>query len=246
MNDVSKKFSHLGKPVQTKDGSFSLIHPEHGECYHSESGASMEARSLYITGSGIEQQFQLENDSSINVLDVGLGLAYNAIATFRAWHDSSGLRDLVIVSLELNNDLICSLVTGKAPWQVNWQADELDLCCTIKPVSNGWYGEFRHHKTDKTLKWYILVGDARTMDLGHHHFSYIWQDPFSPAKNPTMWSVEWFETVKDHSLPGAILMTYSVSRIVKDSLTSAGWQWQRFEASGNKRNWMRAVNPIDS
>ena len=77
--------SPLPTVVETADGSLSLVHPEHGECYHSRSGALTEARSLYIEMSGFLPRLAATAKAVIEVLDVGLGLGYNALASIDAW-----------------------------------------------------------------------------------------------------------------------------------------------------------------
>src|SRR4051812_41230934 len=97
----------LGALLTTDDGSLSLLHPDHGEAYHSRLGATAEARLLYIESSGILGAFAASRPT--RVLDVGLGLGYNARETLQAWADAPAAGELFIQSLEINPALVAAL-----------------------------------------------------------------------------------------------------------------------------------------
>jgi tRNA 5-methylaminomethyl-2-thiouridine biosynthesis bifunctional protein len=94
----------------------------------------------------------------------------------------------------------------------------------------------------------VYIGDAlslRTLGPGRDEFAgfdFVWQDPFSPQKNPTMWSAEWFARVREVSATGCTLMTYSVARAVRDALAASGWSVAKIPTSIRmKRHWLRAT-----
>ena len=209
--------------VKTDDGSLTVVHPGHKECFHSRSGALSEAIELYVNKSGIEGSFQ--NGTPVRVLDVGLGLGYNATATFAAWRRSPQKSILEITSLEIDAELVELFRSGVAPWQSNWTPEWLEFARGKNPG----------------CKHEIFVGDAATANLGTAPFNFIWQDPFSPAKNPTMWSREWFGLCRAVAAPDCVLVTYSVARSVREALTEAGWVPEKVEAVGSqKRHWLIA------
>lgn len=233
--------NNLGKVVQTEDGSYSLLHHEHSECYHSTSGALSEAQNLYIGQSTIAQS--LKTSKNINVLDVGLGLAYNACVTIGAWLKSEGTQNLHITSLEINSELVSSLASGKAPWQIDWPQSWITACQSLAENGNNWNAQVRHpNSKNHTLSWSIIIGDAHksTPKPPHGNWDYIWQDPFSPKKNPIMWSKEWFLNLKKFSTEDTQLISYSVARVVKDGLHNAGWEWEKIKREGVKKTWLKA------
>lgn len=237
----------LGKVIETADGSLSLIHPEHDECYHSHGGALWEAQSLYCQASGFKEQLEQQN-KTIYVLDVGLGLSYNACSTLDAWFHSSGASSLVMHSLEVNPMLVAALSKNKGPWQANWPAHWQSWCSSLKATDKEsvFSSQIKHPKNpDSSAQWTIHVGDAlktcQTLqqDL-EAAWDFIWQDPFSPEKNPSMWNKEWFAILKANSNENTKLLTYSVARLVKNALMDAGWEYQKVKATGPKRHWLRA------
>lgn len=244
--------------VQTHDGSKTLFDPETQECYHARAGALSEAQKLYVEATGYSQVLNQPQAwpasaegpgkppsaiTAIYVLDVGLGLAYNAMATLEAWWHASHPPDLVMVSLENNRDLLTAY--EQAPWATEWPARWRDtsreLASTGKVVT-------RHPLGLSTASWTLLEGDARRTLAAYARsstpswaWSYIWQDPFSPTKNPTLWECDWFDLLASQSDSRTVLATYSVARCVRDALSAAHWSWSKIpSAIGSKRSWLLA------
>ncbi len=227
---------HLGTVLATDDGSLSLLHPDHGEAYHSRLGATAEARLLYVEASGILEAFAAGRD--VRVLDVGLGLAYNAVQTIAAWAAAPAPGRLGIQSLEVNSALVDALATGEAPWQANWTPAQKSWC---RALAADRAATIAHPlRPDTVCRWRIALGDAAVANL-EGPFDFVWQDPFSPEKNPAMWSPAWFAAVRAAAAPQAVLMTYSVARAGRDALAASGWTAARFPAApGHKKQWLRA------
>lgn len=240
--------SPWGVVVQTKDGSYTIRNPEIDECYHCFQGALFEARFLYLELSGLQNRLLLpaqDSADTINLLDVGLGLGYNALSSIDAWLKAPDPPHLRVTSLEILASLVDVLVTGEAPWQSNWTEDFLKGATCLKKNPDGSFnGTLAHSNGRSTLEWYVLVGDAAQLPLptypGGYH--YIWQDPFSPGKGPDMWSQSWFNRVAGAAAPGCRLMTFSVARMVKDNLANSGWMWKKIKGpKPGKRQWTEAT-----
>lgn len=228
----------LGNLVKTTDGSLTLRNLAIDEDYHSSAGAAFEARELYINRSGFLES--LQKGRLIRVLDVGLGLGYNALSTIEACREAGAGCQLDIVSLEVNPVLVEALTSGAAIWQEGWSSNWLELCQSLVRQADGSYETIWQNQAGMQIHWKVLVGDASQLDLGAWTFHYIWQDAFSPEKNPELWSKQWFETLARSSNAETVLMTYSVARRVKDSLDAASWTYERIPASGKKRHWLKA------
>jgi tRNA U34 5-methylaminomethyl-2-thiouridine-forming methyltransferase MnmC len=237
-------------PQITDDGSYTLMHPQLKETFHSHSGARQESQLLYVNRSGLDQYMHSKDSGGpIRVLDVGLGLGYNALTTITQWHNTPAPPDLQMLSLEIELELIELLTTSKGAWMINWDENWKQIAQALQLAEDlSWSLSLPHHSGAGTLKWKILCQDASqltaeqlTTHLGGP-FDYCWQDPFSPSNNPVMWSDQWFRTLLQASAAKAELMSYSVARSVKQSLTRGGWKFEIIEGSGRKRHWLRA-NP---
>lgn len=240
-NKNDEQISPFGELVATADGSLTIRHPLHLETYHSTAGAETEARELYINSSGILNCFAAGNPTQ--VLDVGLGLSYNAMATIDAWLDAESSGALVLTSLESCPGLVEALRAGQAGWTGDWSVRRMDVVAALLNADQGHYfTEIIHPVSGAVCRWTILIGDARnTLANIAAQYQFIWQDPFSPEKNPEMWSENWFTSLRSVCASDAVLMSYSVARSVRDALTAAGWQVERFKTPLiQKRNWLRA------
>ncbi len=200
---------------KTMDGSETLIHPDLGEYYHGKSGARLEANELYIKSSGLEKRL-LENihpHENIKILDIGLGLGYNALSLIQTWQKIKNVTcNIELVSLEQNPHMIDYVL----------QKNNLDARKNI----------FTHPENSNfQILWTILEGDAELSILTlHQKFDYFFHDPFSPKNNPKLWTKDWFMKLKNIAHPNSTLVTYSVARIVCDALTLSGWNWQKISA----------------
>ncbi|MFK7872979.1 MAG: tRNA (5-methylaminomethyl-2-thiouridine)(34)-methyltransferase MnmD [Oligoflexales bacterium] len=219
--------------VQTGDGSLTLVHKDHGEWFHSQDGAKYEAQRLYIESSFFQDS--LTQPNKVSVLDVGLGLGYNACSTLEAWTQTPGPADLDILSLEHDEELLTQFKSGCSNWQSNW------------PLQwKSWCGQshIKHPKNPSSTSWTLLLGDGK-QELQKHDthapFHFIWQDPFSLAHGSTLWDKEWFQLLYQRSAQNCVLMTYSVARPVKDALEAGGWSIEKIPATTKKRHWLRAT-----
>ena len=230
----------FGLLVRTQDGSLTIRHPIHSQDFHSTEGARFEAWELYVVASGFLER--LAEPGHIAVLDVGMGLGYNACATIAAWFDGPGSAELSILSLEIESALVLAVASGKAPWMEGWGMSWLMGPQCLQSSGLQWEANVCHPKTNKSLRWIIELGDANRLNLAEIRlpFDFVWQDPFTPELNPNMWSSAWFDRLLKISSPTAKLMTYRVSRVVRDALIAGGWSAERFPSAGKKRHWLRA------
>lgn len=236
-----------GDVVETGDGSLTIRHNDIDEEYHSKQGALSESQTLYLERSGFHESLRgstASSTSKLQVLDVGLGLGYNALSTISAWYTCPAKIDLYITSLEINPDLVIALSHEEGPWMKDWADQWLEFAKSLVKIDdNTWQAEISHPiDVDQSCSWRVVVGDASEDALFDGScFDYIWQDPFSPKKNPEMWSEAWFRSLLRCSHGSTRLMTYSVARGVRDNLEASGWQWEKIPASGAKRHWLTAM-----
>jgi len=234
----------------TQDGTLTLRHPAYDEAFHSTQGARLEADCLYMEASGFRSALLAAHaERVLGVLDVGLGLGYNALMTIECWMQSAGHEDLCLVSLEHTPELVMALADPACGWKEGWPQAWHEWSESLqKHVENdNWQARWQHPRSGRELRWHVLVGDACSADLSAYRFHYIWQDAFSPRKNPELWSAAWFGKLRAVSYPTVQLVTYSVARLVRDNLEAALWDQERVKtpqaqsgAAAGKRQWLRA------
>ncbi len=234
---------------KTNDGSLTLYNESFNELYHSEDGALLEARSLYIMGSGFNSLCLEENkdlNTIIKVCDVGLGLGYNALSTLEAWFSGKGLFSLEIHSLEQDKKLFFELTTGKASWEESWDDSWCERVKDFEEITPSFFKKvFEHPISRKKALWFVHLGEAKTLLKENKeklpHFDFIWQDPFSPKTSPGLWDKEWFSLLTKFSTKNATLMTYSVARSVRDSLAENNWSFKKIPTVTKKKVWLKAI-----
>ena len=188
----------------TEDGSKTLHSPLFGEDCHSSYGAKTETLIYYIQGCKIKET--LESQSTINILEVGFGTGLGLRTTFEETKNIHG--QVKFVSLELDRDLL-NYIFSLDQFNDFTKKEDGDKILLSK-------GNFSAE---------IIIGDARLTlpKMKHEKFQAIYQDAFSPKRNPMLWTVQWFKDLKELAHEDCILSTYSASSSIRKSLMEAGW-----------------------
>ena len=219
---MKQDFKNLYKPnlreqkeeITTKDGTKTLYSKEFDECYHSVAdGALIESLNKHV----IPASNLTIDKNSLTILDICYGLGFNTLATLYYYKNFRPNVKLHIISPEIDRALVESLK------EFNYPKEFREFEHIINAVSTNFYYE------DINLKVEVLIGDARdTIKDIKTKCDIIYQDAFSPQKNPALWSVEWFREIKNISNIDTILTTYSISAPVRFSLYEAGFQIYEF------------------
>lgn len=213
--------------ITTEDGSETLYSEAFQEACHSTTGARAETLLHYIQGCQVvEKAGQLE---TISILEVGFGTGLGLLTTMESL--KSGKSHCRFVSLELDKNLI------------NWFREQHpDI--HFKEIQAGELNYIEAQKDNFTIT--ILIGNGRKtlpayLNLNPLKWDAIYQDAFSPKRNPVLWTSEWFRLLKESSQPEVILSTYSASNSIRKSLLEAGWKIHKGEKFGPKRTSTRAT-----
>ncbi len=193
----------------TIDGSYTLYSNEYDECYHSTKDGAL-SESLY---KHVIPAFSFAPPSDkLVILDICFGLGYNTLATIYYCIQNDIKTELEIFSPELDLNLVQSLKTFRYP--IEFDA----LRHIITALSE------KQEYQDEHLKIKIIIGDARaSIKEIDKKIDIIYQDPFSPKKNPTLWTREYFEDIYALASPSAVLTTYSVATPVRLGLYESGF-----------------------
>ncbi len=207
--------------IKTDDGSLSLYSDEYGEAMHSTSGAYQECLLKHVLPSGILSRTK----ESLNALDIGCGIGLNMLVLAVEFLKISSASRLSIITLERGFDflsLLDSIVFG----------DERDHLFELIKESMR-VGTYSSPRLDIT----VLCGDARQtiQSIRDRAFDAVFHDPFSPAKNPELWSVEFFTEVRRLIDPEGVLTTYSSALQIRAALLEAGFRIGRGPSVGPKR-----------
>ncbi|NQV18234.1 MAG: hypothetical protein HQ534_06805 [Armatimonadetes bacterium] len=186
--------------IKTKDSSFTVYNERYKEHYHTLSGALEEAFEKHVNAIGVEDES--------HILDFCFGLGYNSIAA------TKGHKNLNILGLENDLEIIKAIKNLTVPKEIEKEFSAFRNL-TEKPEITD--------ENNNTIK--LILGDAiHTIDqLPEVFFNRVFFDPFSPKKQPEMWSKEVFKKVFALMKPGAKLSTYSCAKMVRENMKAAGF-----------------------
>lgn len=227
--------------IETEDGSRTLRSPHFQEACHSLNGAYAETLHNYIKPNQIEDFWGLHKTDELNILEVGFGLGVGVQVTYDAICDNlKQNHSLNYVALELDEGLI-----EYARDNIQLNDKNLPGLQELKRYEHNSIVYYQAKKGRSSLT--ILIGDARESLPKFIHtklcpsFHVIYQDPFSPKKNPSLWTKEWFELIASTSQPFASLSTYCASVTPRKAMLEAGFRPRRLKGMGFKREITQAV-----
>ncbi|MCK5884490.1 MAG: hypothetical protein KAG61_12440 [Bacteriovoracaceae bacterium] len=240
MNIKNEKFQgRLGayKVIYTEDQTPTLWSEYFDENCHSLSGAVAETIFNYIEPTKVIER--ATSSANFTILEVGFGLGTGVNTTLEALDHIEGAR-VKIISLELDPKLVEWAMKNNTP-----KFTKMPSLSDLKLVDLD--GITSYQTATEWGEIIIPIGNARETvlklaQLGiAKNIHAIYQDAFSPKKNPILWTVEWFEALKSVSHPSAILSTYSASSSVKKALCCAGWIPEHRKGFKGKRQSISAT-----
>lgn len=184
--------------IKTQDESFTFYNPLFKENYHSASGAASEAYYKFALPSNFKER--LKDKQTIDILDVGFGIGYNAFSALKEINKLGGTANLK--SLELDDS-------------------SLKLALTIFDDSSIEYeilNSLRTKKlwTDGNSSIELFLGDARkSVCKFQTKFDLIFLDAFSTLKNTELWTYDFIKRLSSLLYPDGAILTYSASYSVR-------------------------------
>ena len=203
------------KLTKTKDNSYTFFNEEYNEAYHSLTGALEEAQKKYIE--------PLEVQDGDVILDICFGLGYNTFAAIQ------NAKNLKIIALEKDEQILQEL-------------QHLDIggkYAIMKKLAKEKY--YKDENYDITI---IMGAAEQTLKKINTKFDKVFLDPFSPKKNPELWTKEFFQEIYRVMKPGAKLATYSCARIVRDNLKAVGFFVKDGPKVGRRGPSTNAIKPF--
>lgn len=207
--------------IRTEDGSFTLSSDkrnEESETLHSKFGARTEAFEKFVIPSKLFEK--AENSTVIKVLDICSGIGYNVSALLDYLKDCDVQIEIDMVESSLET-LATTLFIP-------------DICEShgyVKKAIESYLIDHDYLHYNKVLstipsnvKLNIHVCDARDFikNCEQKEYDAVFLDPFSPAKCPELYSVDFFSKLKEYLTPTALILTYTAASPVRSGLVEAG------------------------
>lgn len=245
MNDENKFSGSLGNYtiLRTEDGTNTVYSEVYDENCHSTSGAWEETIYNYVEGTQIIEK--LKNKAKINIFEVGFGVGIGVHATLESLDNLDNLDNFEEID-QLENKEINFITTEIDENFAKWTITQSDFARSYNlTLDNFQILEFKAGKVYKAkiknLSLFILIGDAReTIHLLQHlelgNLDCIYQDPFSPKKNHTLWTQQWFTDLIRYCSEDVLLSTYCAAVAVRKALMAAGFKISKRRGFGMKRS----------
>lgn len=253
--------------VQTNDGSLTMYSAEFDECYHSTTdGALRESLHKHVIPA-----LTLQSDKNkLTILDICFGLGYNTLATIHHILQEKLDTQVHIISPEFDEKLVRSLKDFEYPEEfaslkriidtlsenMHYQDEQFRIDIIIGDARKmvrgimGNVGVGTPRPTNQTNKSFaqqsipqLLTPHSSLLTL---KFDIIYQDAFSPAKNPTLWTREWFADLNAVSQNDAILTTYSIAATTRMGLHESDWSQYYYNTPNTLRSLIASPSPIQS
>ncbi|MBD3843886.1 MAG: hypothetical protein IE909_18815, partial [Campylobacterales bacterium] len=110
----------------------------------------------------------------------------------------------------------------------------------IENISNDLYYE------DEQFKIAVLIGDAReSLPKFAQKFDIVYQDAFSPKKNPLLWTREYFKELRRLCSDDVVITTYSIATSARMGLHENGFLLYEYNASGIRGGTIASLSPLD-
>jgi len=215
---------------ESEKGFSSIRQVSSGEIMHSVNPPEEEARNVYLKPAKIDSRFEEHNE--IVIWDVGLGAASNAMAVIHEFSELESPKKIRIESFEIDLDpLKLALKHPHRFKHLRHQAPHQLL------EKNEW------QNSAGTLHWRLLEGDFLKKMQQAEKPDVIFYDPFSSKVDASLWMGPAFRALFQATAgKPAMLMTYSVSTLVRALLLSEGFYVGVGPATGPKSETTVAFN----
>jgi len=213
------------------DGSYTAYSKEYGEHYHStKDGALHESLVKHVYPSFAIKQ----NQEEITILDICFGLGFNTLATLY-YHKKNNLTSKInIYSPELDSSLVNSLNDFTYPKEFDAFKEIIEIL-----IEKGVY-------SDEYFYIEIFIGDAREyIKRFENKFDIVYQDAFSPASNPILWTQEYFKDIKKLIKNDGILTTYSIALAIRLALYENDFNIYIHSAEGIRKSTLASLASLE-
>jgi tRNA U34 5-methylaminomethyl-2-thiouridine-forming methyltransferase MnmC len=231
--ELPADLEHQFRIVPLKTGVNSLRSLVHNETFHPVTGPWVEANVLHVgqqklieRSRGWFEQFEqsrVGDPRPFVIWDVGFGAAANVLAAIAALQEAGGDRQVEIYSFDKTLAAVEFAIL---------HAEELVYPLPFRAPLAQLLRE-KYVQVSPQLSWHLHVGDFRKMigDLAPRITARlpaphsVFYDPYSPASNPEMWTLEQFTALRNRLSPDApcLLTNYTRSTAVRVTLLLAGF-----------------------
>jgi len=210
------------KQIVTKDNSITFRSDEYDETYHSVTGAVEEAYKKFAEPA---LEF-VKGKDEVSILDIGFGLGYNSAAMMDRLLEENFSCEIEIIGLEKDMKVLDKI------------KDLSPMIKTYHVIQDVIENNCYYNREGIRIKIKLCEAEKEIKKL-KEKFDIILHDPFSPKKNPELWTESFFKELRKLIKDDGVLTTYSCAGEVRRNLKKAG-----FKVSDGPRVGRRAPSTI--
>jgi tRNA 5-methylaminomethyl-2-thiouridine biosynthesis bifunctional protein len=220
----------------TTDEAGHLVATDFNDTYFSRDDGLEESRLVFLKGNHLPDAW---SEKSVFVIgELGFGSGLNVLATWDLWNQTKPKAAILhIISFE------GFLLDADAARAIHARWPELEPLSQklIARWPTRSYGSQRLWFPEDRICVTIVIGQcAQTLPQMRFQADCWFLDGFAPSKNPDMWSPSILDQVVRLSKSTATLATYSVAGPVRRHLEAVGFEVQRVDGFGSKRQRLEA------
>jgi len=209
---LSEEQPHMLRPVETEDGSLTLLNERFGATYHATQGAREESRHVFINH-GLLLFLKENSKKELSILEIGFGTGLNAFLSFlEAERLRVTIRYHAVEYYPVPVDLVRQLNFSDGHSQ-----DEQAVFMKIHEQAWGEEQKLSEHfyltKYFEKIETFQL---SQMVDL-------IYFDAFSPKEQPELWTEEVFKNMYAMLDKAGMLVTYCAQGQMKRNMKAAGF-----------------------
>ncbi len=225
--------------ITTQDGTHTLWMPELNEIYHSTHGAIQESKHVFVQ-QGLIHFLEEQPQSSIKILEVGLGTGLNVLLTYLAWLKNplqlayTGLEPHPVPCEYIQRFNYAAQLTQAKHYTVTHQT----LQATFEKIHQGAATSSCHlsdrfllHKYEQPLEAFSTAPNT---------FDIVYFDAFAPSKQPAMWQFTLLQKICQMMKNRGIIVTYCAQGKLKRHLKELGMYVEVIPGPPGKKEMTRA------
>jgi tRNA U34 5-methylaminomethyl-2-thiouridine-forming methyltransferase MnmC len=232
--------SDLYHIVRLANGAFSLRSEAYGETFHPVIGPAAEAQALYVEQLDLVRRVQ-ESRNEFVVWDVGLGGAANPLTFLRAIRNVEKKVKIISFDYTLEPLQLALKHSNVLTYLNGWET-------TLRELLHHGHAAFSS-SGGLELDWQLHLSDFPSLLKSHAAATFpkahaIFFDAFSPATNPSMWTLDVFSSLYQLLDPNRLCLmpTYSRSTMLRVTLLLAGFFVGKGHSTGEKEETTIAAN----
>ncbi|MCG6166901.1 FAD-dependent 5-carboxymethylaminomethyl-2-thiouridine(34) oxidoreductase MnmC [Leptospira sanjuanensis] len=212
------------------------VSAEFDDIYFSPENGLKETEHVFIQGNDLPERWKNSNiQNSFTILELGFGTGLNFFTTWKEYLEYKDRFRLHFLSIE------------KFPLKKEEIAKALSVFPELKEITDEFLNSYRDLIPGMNYFRFLNGRIHLTLFLGDvtdalreisGKADAIFLDGFAPSKNPDMWQIETLQNLKNFCKIGTTVSTFTVARIVRDSLSTAGFTLEKRPGFGRKREML--------